>query len=237
MALIECKNVHLSYDNTKVIENLSFSINMGDYVCVLGENGSGKSTLIKAILGLKKPSKGEFIMGDGLTQKQIGYLPQQNNLQKDFPASVYEVVLSGCLTSKGNRLFHSKEQKQLAQTNMKKLDILNLKNRCYRELSGGQQQRVLLARALCATHKMLLLDEPVAGLDPVATAELYELIRKINQELKITIIMVSHDINEALMHSTHVMHVKKDNTFFGDTCDYLNNSDHKNFHGGCCHHV
>ena len=172
MSLISCKNVYLKYENLSVVENLSFNVEKGDYLCILGENGSGKSTLVKSILGLKETASGHLHFGDGLKSKEIGYLPQQTTAQKDFPANVYEVVLSGCIAKKGGRLFFSKSHKKLAEDNMKKLDILDLKKKCYRELSGGQQQRVLLARALCSADKLILLDEPVTGLDPIVTVEL-----------------------------------------------------------------
>lgn len=171
--LIKCNNVCLAYENHTVVTDLSFSVQKGDYLCIIGENGSGKSTLMKALLGLKSVESGSIVMGDGLRQNEIGYLPQQTGLQKDFPASVREVVLSGRINRLGFRPFFSKTDKQIADQNMERLGITPLKNSCYRELSGGQQQRVLLARALCATRKVLLLDEPVAGLDLMVTEELY----------------------------------------------------------------
>lgn len=232
MSLIDCKNVSLGYESTIVAENISFNVKQGDYLCIVGENGSGKSTLMKAILGLKETADGHLHFGDGLTSKQVGYLPQQTTAQKDFPASVYEVVISGCLANKKRNIFYSKEQKELAFENMKKLDILSLKNRCYRELSGGQQQRVLLARALCATEKLLLLDEPVTGLDPIVTAEFYNLISKINREFGITIIMVSHDLHAALENATHILHMKKNHTFFGTVEEYLESDTYAKFAGG-----
>ena len=232
MSLISCKNVYLRYDSSFVVEDLSFSVEQGDYLCIVGENGSGKSTLVKSILGLKETAKGHLHMGDGLTSKQIGYLPQQTTAQRDFPASVWEVVLSGCLAEKNGGIFFTKKQKEIALENMKKLDITHLKNKCYRELSGGQQQRVLLARALCATGKLLLLDEPVTGLDPVVTAEFYSLIRKINVDFGITIIMVSHDLLTALNNASKILHIKKNNSFFGTTAEYLESDVYKSFSGG-----
>lgn len=232
MSLISCKNVYLRYDNNFVVEDLSFNVEAGDYLCIVGENGSGKSTLVRSVLGLKETAKGHLHMGDGLTSNQIGYLPQQTTAQRDFPASVWEVVLSGCLTDKKGGIFFGKKQKNIALENMKKLDILQLKNECYRELSGGQQQRVLLARALCATGKLLLLDEPVTGLDPVVTAEFYSLIRKINKEFGITIIMVSHDLLTAVSNATHILHIKKTDSFFGTTAEYLESDVYKKFSGG-----
>lgn len=232
MSLISCKNVYLKYENTSVVEDLSFTVEAGDYLCVVGENGSGKSTLIKSMLGLKETASGHLHFGDGLTAKQIGYLPQQTTAQKDFPASVYEVVLSGCIGKNNGRLFFSKQQKLLAEESMKKLDILPLKKKCYRELSGGQQQRVLLARALCATDKMILLDEPVTGLDPVVTAEFYTLIKKLNKQYGITVIMVSHDLYAAVHNATHILHLKKNDSFFGKTEEYIDSDIYKKFSGG-----
>lgn len=224
MAQLSCKDVSLGYEGTAITENIDFSINSGDYLCIVGENGSGKSTLIKALLGLKAPLSGEVLYGDGLESSQIGYLPQQTVVQRDFPASVMEIVLSGFVGNKKFRPFHSKEEKAEAVRIMERLDILEFKNRCYRELSGGQQQRVLLARALCATKTLLLLDEPVAGLDPKVTSEMYELISKINREDKITIIMVSHDISASVKYASHILHLGNRPLFFGTKEDYLNSS-------------
>ena len=232
MSLISCKNVYLRYENISVVEDLNFEVQSGDYLCIVGENGSGKSTLIRSILGLKETASGHLHFGDGLKSKDVGYLPQQTTAQKDFPANVYEVVLSGCLNKKGNRLFFSKQHKKLAEENMKKLDILHLKNKCYRELSGGQQQRVLLARALCSADKMILLDEPVTGLDPVVTAEFYSLIKKLNKEYGITVIMVSHDLFAAVHNASHILHLKKQNSFFGTINEYISSDIYKSFSGG-----
>lgn len=232
MSLISCKNVYLRYENISVVEDLNFEVQSGDYLCIVGENGSGKSTLIRSILGLKETASGHLHFGDGLKSKDVGYLPQQTTAQKDFPANVYEVVLSGCLNKKGNRLFFSKQHKKLAEENMKKLDILHLKNKCYRELSGGQQQRVLLARALCSADKMILLDEPVTGLDPVVTAEFYSLIKKLNKEYGITVIMVSHDLFAAVHNASHILHLKKQNSFFVTINEYISSDIYKSFSGG-----
>ena len=232
MSLISCKNVYLSYENNSVVEDLTFAVEAGDYLCIVGENGSGKSTLIKAILGLKETTSGHLHYSDSITSKQVGYLPQQTTAQKDFPASVFEVVLSGCIANKKKSFFFSKEDKALAASNMKKLDILNLKNKCYRELSGGQQQRVLLARALCATKKILLLDEPVTGLDPVVTSEFYSIIDKINKEYGITVIMVSHDLYSSINNASHILHLRKNNSFFGTVEDYIESDIFKLFSGG-----
>lgn len=219
MALIECKNASLGYDSRVVLDKLSFEVNSGDYLCIIGENGSGKSTLMKTVLGLKSPISGEIIFGDGLKKNEIGYLPQQTVVQRDFPASVWEIVLSGCLNKCALKPFYSREQKELAKKNMERMNITSLSKRCYRELSGGQQQRVLLARALCATEKLLLLDEPVSGLDPTVTADMYELIKKLNDQ-GITIIMISHDMHSAIKYASHILQMGK-NRFFGTKEDYL----------------
>ena len=196
--LIECKNLTAGYEGMPVVKNLSFNVSAGDYLCIVGENGSGKSTLMKTLLGLRSPLCGEIIFGDGLKQTEIGYLPQQTAAQKDFPATVREVVLSGCLGRKGLSPFYSKADKKQCDDNIELLGITHIAHRSYRNLSGGQQQRVLLARALCATKKLLLLDEPVSGLDPIVTAEMYEIISKLNREQGVTIIMISHDLQGAL---------------------------------------
>ena len=209
MALISAKNLTIGYDGHPVLSNLNFDINAGDYFCIVGENGSGKTTLMKTILGLQSPISGSIDFGEGLAKNQIGYLPQQTDVQRDFPASVYEIVLSGCQNSLGKKFFYSKEQKALALTNIKKMGIENLKNRCYRELSGGQQKRVLLARALCATQRALLLDEPVAGLDPNVTAEMYELIKQLNDD-GLTIIMISHDIQNVQDYANRIYDVAEE---------------------------
>lgn len=222
MALITCKDVTLGYENTRVAEHLSFTVEEGDYLCIVGENGSGKSTLMKTLLGLRPPLAGTITYSDGLHKNEIGYLPQQTPLQRDFPASVQEVVMSGCLSRCGLRPFFSKEEKALAARNMERLGIEALARRCYRELSGGQQQRVLLARALCATRKLLLLDEPVAGLDPKVTAELYELIAELNRTDGITVIMISHDIAAATQYASHILHIGEgQRLFFGTSAAYL----------------
>lgn len=221
MSQIICRDLSLGYEKRAVAEHINFTVNKGDYLCVLGENGSGKSTLIKTLLGLTKPLSGEIAFGDRLSAKEIGYLPQQTLTQRDFPASVWEIVLSGCLNRSGFRPFYSKLEKEIAQENIELLGISNLAGKCYRELSGGQQQRVLLARALCATRKMLLLDEPVAGLDPMATAEMYEVIDTLNKKHGITIIMVSHDILAAVPYASHILHLSNQPLFFGTKEDYV----------------
>lgn len=219
MTQLTCKNLTLGYDGNVILENLNFSVKQGEYLCIVGENGSGKSTLIKTILSLLKPLNGEITFDNDISSSEIGYLPQQTLVQRDFPASVNEIVISGCLNKCGFRPFYNKAEKLLALHNMERLGINHLKNKCYRELSGGQQQRVLLARALCATGKMLLLDEPVTGLDPKAMFEMYEIINKLNQD-GITIIMISHDVSMAIRYADHILHIG-DQLFFGTTDEYL----------------
>ena len=231
MAQLSCQNLTVGYDGRTVLQGLNFEVNPGDYLCIVGENGSGKSTLMKTILGLQAPISGTILTGDGLRKNEIGYLPQQTQTQKDFPASVREIVLSGCQGRCGSRPFYSKEEKRLAEENIGKMGIGSLTKRCYRELSGGQQQRVLLARALCATRKMLLLDEPVSGLDPRVTAEMYGLIERLNREEGITVMMISHDISAALKYASHILHIG-DSVFFGTRDDYLQSPQGKVFDSG-----
>ena len=227
MAYLTVRNLSLGYESRAIVENLNFTVNAGDYLCIVGENGSGKSTLMKTLLRLQEPLRGEILAGDGLQKNEIGYLPQQTVVQKDFPASVTEIVLSGCQGRCGRRPFYNREEKQLAAANMERMGITNLANRCYRELSGGQQQRVLLARALCATQKLLLLDEPVSGLDPKVTAEMYSLISGLNRD-GITIIMISHDIAAAVRYATHILHIGS-SIFYGTKEEYLSSDAGKVF--------
>lgn len=220
MAQLICEDLTLGYEGQEILSHLSFSVEKGDYLCIIGENGSGKTTLMKTILGLRKPMKGSVVTGDGLSRREIGYLPQQSAIQRDFPASVREIVLSGFQGQCGLRPFYSREEKRQAEKNMALMGIADMKKRCYRELSGGQQQRVLLARALCATQKMLLLDEPVAGLDPKVTQEMYALIDRLNKEFGITVVMISHDLRAALQFADKILHIG-DKLFFGTREEYL----------------
>ena len=201
----------------------------------MGENGAGKSTLIAGLLGLKSPGSGQIIMGEGLRKNEIGYLPQKSPIQRDFPASVYEVVLSGRLNRQGFRPFYKKADKKAVEVNLKRLGIEDLKKRCFRELSGGQQQRVLLARALCATNKILLLDEPAAGLDPVATRRLYELVKAVNKKLDISVVMVSHDIESVMRYNSHVLHLGGRQLFYGTVEEYRSSPVGRHFLGGGDH--
>ena len=231
MKQIECKNIVVNYDSNIAVKNVSFSIDKGDYLCIVGENGSGKSTLIKSILGLEKIKSGEIIFLNDFKRNEIGYLPQQKIVQKDFPASVFEVVLSGTLNSRGIKPFYSKKEKDLANENIEKLGLKDFKNKSYKELSSGQQQRVLLARALCSTKKIIFLDEPITGLDINITKEMYSIIKKINEQ-EITVVMVSHDINFAINNANKVLHMQKECKFFGTVNDYVNSEIYKNFIGG-----
>ena len=220
MSLLNCEKASLGYEGQAIIKDLSFSVEEGDYLCVVGENGSGKSTLMKTLLGLTPLLGGSITTGEGLKPGEIGYLPQQTQVQRDFPASVWEIVLSGCQNRMGWRPFYGEEEKKVAEKQIERMGLGELRQKSYRELSGGQQQRVLLARALCATRRMLLLDEPVAGLDPKVTAEMYQLIEDLHQKDGITVIMISHDLHAALKYATHVLHIGH-HLFFGTKEEYL----------------
>ena len=228
MALLTVSDLSLGYESHAIAEGISFTVNAGDYLCIVGENGSGKTTLMKTLLRLQDPISGSITTGDGLKRSEIGYLPQQTAIQKDFPASVREIVLSGCQGRCGFRPFYSKEEKRLAKDKIEKMGLTSLTKRCYRELSGGQQQRVLLARALCATRKMLLLDEPVSGLDPKVTAEMYALIESLNRDDGITVIMISHDIGAAVKYANRILHIGRD-VFFGTKEDYVKSAPARGF--------
>lgn len=218
MPQIECHDLSLGYGSKVVISGLNFEVNKGDYLCIVGENGSGKTTLMKTILGLQAPLDGVIKFGENLTAKDVGYLPQQTDFQKDFPASVWEVVLSGCQGRCGLRPFYNKKEKLTARQAIQKMKIEEISSRCYRELSGGQQQRVLLARALCAAEKIIFLDEPVSGLDPQASEDMYKLISELNQA-GTTIIMISHDVDAALKYSNNILKISRP-LFYGTTEDY-----------------
>ena len=219
MALLTIENLSLGYEGREILKGVSFRVNAGDYLCIVGENGSGKTTLMKTILGLQPPLGGTIRPGDGLKRTEIGYLPQQTEAQRDFPATAWEVAASGLLNRGEWGPFLSKEDKKTVRDAMETLGVTGLEKRCYRDLSGGQQQRVLLARALCATRRLLLLDEPVAGLDPGAAREMYELVDKLHGS-GITIIMITHDLDAVLTRATHVLHVGED-VFFGDMEQYM----------------
>lgn len=220
MALITCQDLSLGYDGKEILSRLNFTVSSGDYLCIVGENGSGKSTLMRTLLGLQAPLGGKILTGDGLRRTEIGYLPQQTAVQRDFPATVWEIVLSGCQGRRGPRPFYSRRDREDAQENIQKMGLSGMERRCYRELSGGQQQRVLLARALCATQKVLLLDEPVSGLDPKVTAGMYALIQTLNRSEGITVIMISHDLSAAVRYASHILHIG-DAVFFGTKQEYL----------------
>ena len=231
MALITCTGVAFGYKGETVVSGLDFAVQPGDYLCIVGENGAGKTTLIKGILRLIRPVRGTLVVDDGLAAAEVGYLPQQTAAQKDFPAGVEEVVLSGCLNRAGLRPWYTKAEKAAARANMERLGIWPLRGSCYRELSGGQQQRVLLARALCATSRLLLLDEPAAGLDPRAAQELYRLVQEINRDMGITVLMVSHDVKTAVGYASHVLHLQHSQLYFGPSDGYLATDLGKSFVG------
>ena len=228
--LLECRNASLGYEGRAIVENLNFSVREGDYLCIVGENGSGKSTLLKSLLGLLRPVAGEIECG---VQKggRIGYLPQQTLAQRDFPATVNEVVLSGFDNANGLRFFHTAAEKSRAMMNMGKLGILELQKKCYRELSGGQQQRVLLARALCAAEKLLILDEPTSNLDAATAQDLYKTLRYLNEKETMAVVMVTHDMPAALREAKHILHVGRRGWFYGTVEQYLASSEGRRFGG------
>lgn len=230
MSMISCDKVCMSYDKTKAVDNISFDVRKGDFLCIVGENGTGKSTLLKGILGLQKLNSGTITFS-GIRAGEIGYLPQRTVVQKDFPASVWEVVLSGRQT-KGFRLFYTPEDKRVARENIALMGIEDIKNKPFNELSGGQQQRVLLARALCATQKLILLDEPTTGLDPFVTAELYSLIAHLNRKHGVTVIMVTHDIKNSIEYATKILSMEHDGDFFGTILEYMKTPAAKRIFGG-----
>ena len=219
--LLACRDVSLGYEGQSVLTHLDLSIREGDYLCIVGDNGSGKSTLLRGLLGLLPPQSGEIWRSAELKRGNLGYLPQQTRAQRDFPATVYEVVLSGCLNKKGMHFFYSPAQKSEALMNMGKLGVLELKDQCYRDLSGGQQQRVLLARALCAAHKLLILDEPITGLDPAAAQDLYKILSYLNRKEGMAIVMVTHDLKAALQSAQRVLHIGRQGVFLGSAAEYL----------------
>ena len=219
--LIVCRDVSLGYEGQSVLTHLDLTVRAGDYLCIVGDNGSGKSTLLRGLLGLIAPQSGQILRSPELERGAIGYLPQQTRAQRDFPATVYEVVLSGCLNRKGMRFFYSAAQTSQALMNMGKLGILELKDKCYRDLSGGQQQRALLARALCAAGRLLILDEPVTGLDPAAAQDLYKLLSYLNRKEGMAVVMVTHDLKAALKGARRVLHIGHDSVFLGTAAEYL----------------
>jgi len=220
MSLISCKNVKLGYKDKLVVDNLTIDIEKGDFLCILGPNGSGKTTFVRSIVGLTPTLDGYIEFSPSFDKRQIGYLPQQAAAQKDFPASAYEVVLSGCLNKCGLFPFYSARQKTRAFEIMKRFGIDRFASDCFRELSGGQQQRVLLARAICASSELLILDEPITGLDPQTISEMYSEIARLNQE-GMTVIMISHDADEAIKYASKILYLSRRYPFYGKTEDYL----------------
>lgn len=230
--LLKCEHVDFGYENYDVVKDVSLEICQGDYLCIVGENGSGKSTLMKGLLGLLKPTGGSLMVSDDLKRSGIGYLPQQTPAQKDFPATVQEVVISGCLGKRGNRPFYSKKERETAAVNMERLGITDLRKSCYRDLSGGQKQRTLIARALCATDRLLILDEPITGLDPSTTQDFYRVIRHLNREEQVAVLMVSHDIQNIVAQANNILHLKQSVLFYGSVEDYKQAECGREFLGG-----
>lgn len=229
MDLIQVRDLAVGYEHKSIIDKLNFTIKQGDYLCIVGENGAGKSTLIKTLLNLIKPIAGDLKL-NGIKHNEIGYLPQQSLAQRNFPASVYEIVLSGNIGKSRLWPFYNKKDKEQALKALKILGITDLKNRSYKELSGGQQQRVLLARALCATQKIIMLDEPTTALDPRSTHQLYQIIESLNHNEHITIVMISHDLQMAIKYASHILYVGKKN-FFGSKDDFIKTTLYQNLQG------
>jgi zinc transport system ATP-binding protein len=228
--LIDCQNLSFGYDGHIVVCGLNFSVQAGDFLLIAGENGSGKSTLVKGLMRLIPPMEGKLNFSPDFKQSQTGFLSQQTAAKQDFPAGVMEIVLSGNLGKKGFWPLYTHSEKRTAEEKLRLLEIEDLKNQCFRELSGGQQRRVLLARSLCAAEKLLVLDEPFAGLDPLISAQLDRLLEKINRETGMTIIMVSHEI-EAADRATKVLHLQKQQLFFGSMEDYKKSETGRKFLG------
>ena len=220
MSQIICKDLTLGYEGNAVCSGLDLVVEKGDYLCIVGDNGSGKTTFMRALLSLNPALSGTISFGDGISARDIGYLPQQTELQKDFPASVEEVVISGCTSRLGKRFFMGKAERLEAMQNMKMMNVYDLAKKSYCTLSGGQMQRALLARALCAANKILILDEPVSGLDPNAAADMYETIHHLNKHTGITIIMVTHDIENALRDATAVLKISKEPILYRSVEEY-----------------
>ena len=230
--LLKCEHVDFGYENYDVVKDVSMEIMPGDYLCIVGVNGSGKSTLMKGLLGLLKPTGGTITVIDELKKSGIGYLPQQTPAQKDFPATVEEVVISGCLGKRGNRPFYTQAEKRIAAVNMEKLGVSGLAKSCYRDLSGGQKQRTLIARALCATDKLLILDEPITGLDPSTTQDFYHVIRSLNRREHVAVLMVSHDVQNIVTQANKILHLQQTVQFYGPVDEYRNSACGKKFLGG-----
>lgn len=241
MALLTCEHIKIKYENRDVISDVSFQIDAGDYLCIVGDNGAGKTTLLKALLGIKNIQEGTISFDPSLEKNEIGYVSQQNDINKDFPASVYEVVMSGCLNKHGFSPFYREGEKKRAQEILARLGLSDIKFQSFQQLSGGQQKRVLLARALLSSSKLLFLDEPVAALDPIATNDFYEVLSRLHSE-GMTIIMISHDIHSSIHHASHILHLSNSSYFFGTTNDYLTSSFGQTYLGEkglCreCHHA
>jgi len=231
MNLLECKNVSIGYNDKAICKDISFTIEKGEYVCIVGENGCGKSTLLKTILGLTKQVSGKIKFDNNFNKTQIGYLPQQSEMQRDFPAVVKEIVMSGFINKMGLRPFYNKSEKEKALKLMSQLNIIDHKNKSYKDLSGGQQQKVLLARALCATDELLVLDEPTNGLDMRSIKAFYDTIYRLNSENGITILMVTHNLDKVIDKVTKIIYLKNTQVFCGSKEEFLESEFGKSYSG------
>jgi zinc transport system ATP-binding protein len=204
-ALLKCRQLTLGYGNKDVVRDLDYDVNAGDYLCIVGRNGSGKTTFLRGLAGLLSPRSGSVDLCDGLKRNQIGFLPQITVVQKDFPATVEEIVLSAFQGKKFFLPFYGRAQRERAMESMALTRTESLAKSCFRELSGGQKQRVLLARALTAAERLLLLDEPVTGLDPESADSMYRIFADLHREKNMTIVMVTHDIEAAQKEASRVL--------------------------------
>ncbi len=216
MEILSASHVSINYGAVVAVDDATFGVNEGDYFCIAGSNGSGKSTLLKGIIGLAPIKNGHLHVN--LPKEQISYLSQTNRADRDFPATVWEIILSGTQKSGKKIPFYTKDDKQRAEESMIKLGMEKFKNTRIGNLSGGQQQRALLARALCKSPKLLLLDEPFAGLDSAISEELYELYKNLNKN-GVTIIMASHDYQAIGNFASRVMLMNNSHVDFVGTND------------------
>ena len=202
--LIKCRQLTLGYGSKDLVRDLDYDVNVEDYLCIIGRNGSGKTTFLRGLAGLLSPKSGDIELCEGLKKSEIGYLPQMTLVQRDFPASVEEIVLSAFQGKHRLLPFYGRAHRERAMECMALTRTESLRKSCFRELSGGQKQRVLLARALCAAERLLLLDEPVTGLDPESADTMYRIIKDLHKN-GMTIVMVTHDVDSALDDATRVM--------------------------------
>jgi zinc transport system ATP-binding protein len=243
MPIIKVSNLSVKYGNTEALQDLSFSIEKGDYVALAGPNGAGKTTLAKAILGLAPVSSGNIeIFGEDRKKfkawQRLGYLPQKlHSFNPLFPATVSEVVDMGLLAGKKLPRRLNAKDKQKRETAMKLLDISDLADKPLRSLSGGQQQRAFLARALASEPELLILDEPGSALDPQSRDSFFKLIQHLNKEHQVTIIMVTHDVGHAGEFANKLLYVDKKLVFYGRFDDFCGSGKMGDYFGEFAQHL